>query len=155
MAYVVARRNGRFEVRESIHTAQGPRARTLAGFRVLDGDVLGRASGRATRPFDRKAVIASARRIGAPVKRGADGASARAGGRASRGFVQSSRRVGRQWRMDRPRDPGAVLIDLLGFADAVAAGQPPRRFQPLEFPPLAKLALGPDRRRAAVGAGRS
>lgn len=147
MAYVVARRNGRFEVRESIHTPDGPRARTLAGFRVLDDEVLVRASGRATRPFDRKAVIASARRIGAPVKRGS--------ARASRGFVQTSRRVGRQWQMDRPRDPGAVLIELLGFADAVAAGQPPRRFQPLEFPLLAKLAPGSDRRRAAVDAGRS
>ena len=147
MAYVVARRNGRFEVRESIHTPEGPRARTLAGFRVLDDEILERASGRATRPFDRRAVIASARRVGAPVERGP--------GKASRGFVQTSRRVGRQWRVDRPRDPGAVLIELLGFADAVAAGQPPRRSRPLEFPPLAKLATGPDRRRTAAVAGRS
>lgn len=147
MAYVVARRNGRFEVRESLHTSQGPRARTLAGFRVLDEEVIERASGRATRPFDRQAVIDSARRIGAPVNRGT--------GRGSRGFVQTSRRVGRQWQMATPRDPGAVLIELLGFADAVAAGQPPRRFQPLEFPPLGRLATGRGGRRATAGAGRS
>jgi hypothetical protein len=146
MAYVVARRNGRFEVRESVHTPQGPRARTLAGFRILDDGVIVRASGRATRPFDRQAVIASARRIGAPVKRGT--------GRAARGFVQTSRRVGRQWQMDKPRDPGAVLIELLGFADAVAAAQPPRRLRPLEFPPLAGLASARAGGAAMAGAGR-
>lgn len=145
MTYVVARRNGRFEVRESLHTPAGPRARTLAGFRVLDDDVLDKASGRAARPFDTKAVVASARQAGAPVKRGTGKAALR------RGFVETSRRVGRQWQMGRPRDPGAVLIDLLGFADAVAASQPPRPLAPLVFPPLATLAGERPRRRVAAG----
>ncbi|MGN6373719.1 MAG: hypothetical protein ACTHM1_12170 [Solirubrobacteraceae bacterium] len=144
MAYVVGRRSGRFEVRESLHTPAGSRARTLAGFRVLDDDVLDRASARAVRPFDAKAVVASARHAGAPVKRGTGKAAVR------RGFVEASRRAGRQWQMGPPQDPGALLIDLLGFADAVAAGQPPRRFQPLAFPPLARLARERPRRRDAV-----
>jgi hypothetical protein len=144
MAYVVARSNGRFEVRESLHTPAGPRARTLAGFRVLSDDVLERAARRATRPFDVKAVIASARRLAAPVKRGTGKVAAR------RGFVQASRRAGRQWRMDRPRDSGAVLIDLLGFAEAVTASQPRRPFEPLAFPPLAKLVRERPRRHGTV-----
>lgn len=142
MAYVVARRNGRFEIRESVHTPDGPRARTLAGFRVLDNDVLGKAARRATRPFDAKAVTTSARRTGAPVKRGTGRPVA-----PHRAFVESSRRMGRESPVDRPADPGAVLIDLLGFADAVRASQPPRRFQPLAFPSLAKLAAQQQRQR--------
>jgi hypothetical protein len=37
-------------------------------------------------------------------------------------------------------DAGAALIELLGFADMVTAGQPPRPFEPLAFPALARLA---------------
>ena len=44
MAYVVARPKGRFEIRESVHTPKGPRARSLANFPELTDDVL------ATRP---------------------------------------------------------------------------------------------------------
>ena len=36
-------------------------------------------------------------------------------------------------------DSGAALIDLLGFADAVAVNQPARPFEPLEFPVLLRL----------------
>ena len=36
MAYVTARRDGAFEVRESRSTPAGPRSRTLATFRELD-----------------------------------------------------------------------------------------------------------------------
>jgi hypothetical protein len=39
----------------------------------------------------------------------------------------------------RPVDPGAALIDLLGFADAVTRSQPPRPRGPLEFPVLSRL----------------
>jgi hypothetical protein len=67
MSFVVARRDGRFEVRESIATLRGPRARTLATFRVLDDDVLRRAEARATRPFDRDLTRRRARAAGAPV----------------------------------------------------------------------------------------
>ena len=44
-------------------------------------------------------------------------------------------------------DPGEALIDLLGFADAVARSQPARPFEPLEFPVLARLVE--DRRAAS------
>jgi|HubBroStandDraft_2_1064218.scaffolds.fasta_scaffold02039_4 hypothetical protein len=139
MAYVVARPKGRFEIRESIHTPAGPRARSLAGFDVLTDEVLAKAARRAQRPFDLVAVLASGRRAGAPSTVG----GARRASESSRSrFVEASRRMALALQrppVTRSLDPGAALIDLLGFAEAVARGQPARQFEPLEFPALARL----------------
>jgi hypothetical protein len=148
MAYVVARPKGRFEVRESLHTSKGPRARSLVGFDVLTDEIVATAAGRASRPFDAAAVIASGRRAGATVTAEA-GAAGGVRGSAKR-FVEASRRMALS--MQRPpssksTDPGAALIDLLGFADAVAAGQPVRPFEPLSFPVMCRLV---EKRRAAA-----
>jgi hypothetical protein len=146
MAYVVARPKGRFEIRESLHTPAGPRARSLASFDVLTDAVLAKAARRAQRPFDVGAVFASARRAGAPATVGAGA------GDDSRGrFVDASRRMARALQRPpavRPIDPGAALIDLLGFADAVKRSQPPRPPAPLEFPLLSRLV---DSRRDSPG----
>jgi hypothetical protein len=153
MAYVVARAKGRFEVRESLHTPDGPRARSLAGFEVLSDEVLAKAARRAQRPFDVAAVLASGRRAGAPVRVDVGGEVDGAGGEADasrKRFVEASRRMARALQRPparRPADPGAALIDLLGFADAVARNQPPRPPAPLEFPVLSRLVEG--RRRSA------
>ena len=141
MAYVVARPRGRFEIRESLHTPDGPRARSLAGFDVLSGAVLAKAARRAQRPFDVAAVLSSGRRAGAPVTVGAEGEADDARGR----FVAASRRMARALQRQpahKPIDPGAALIDLLGFADAVTRAQPPRPPAPLEFPVLSRLVEG-------------
>jgi hypothetical protein len=147
MAYVVARPKRRFEIRESIHTPTGPRARSLAGFDVLTDEVLAKAARRAQRPFDLEAVLASGRRAGAPSTVGA----ARGESESSRSrFVEASRRMALALQrppVTRSLDPGAVLIDLLGFAEAVARSQPARPFEPLEFPALARL-VGDRRARA-------
>jgi hypothetical protein len=138
MAYVVARPKGRFEIRESLHTPHGPRARSLAGFDVLSAAVLGKAARRAQRPFDAEAVLASGRRAGAPTTAGAEGQPDDSRER----FVEASRRMARELRRPpalRPVDPGATLIDLLGFADAVTRKQPPRPPAQLEFPVLSRL----------------
>jgi hypothetical protein len=66
MAFVTAKAGGRFEIRETRRTPHGPRATTLATFRVLDSAVLERARSRARRPFDDHHVRAGARRLGAP-----------------------------------------------------------------------------------------
>jgi len=78
MTYVVARADGgsnrgpngggakRYEVRESISTPAGPRARTLATFRVLTASVLSEAAAKARRPFDAAKVRARAAALGAP-----------------------------------------------------------------------------------------
>jgi hypothetical protein len=143
MAYVVARPKGRFEVRESLHTPKGPRARSLAGFDVLTDEVLTTAAQRAARPFDAAAVIASGRRAGATVTAtGTAGAVRGVRGSVER-FVEASRRMAlsTQRRVPSPRtaDPGEALIDLLGFADAVRRSQPARPFEPLIFPVMARL----------------
>jgi hypothetical protein len=139
MAFVVARRGGRFEIRESLYTANGPRSRTLAGFDVLSDDVLAAAARRAQRPFDAAAVIRSGRRAGARVRVASSGAS-----RARDRFVAASRgmagALGQAPPPDASTDAGAALRELLGFADAVTAGQPPRPFEPLAFPVLARVA---------------
>ena len=72
-------------------------------------------------------------------------------GDAANRFVESSRRMAlalRQAPAARQTDPGAMLIDLLGFADAVTHGQPARPFEPLTFPVLRKLV---EHRRGAAG----
>jgi hypothetical protein len=77
MAFVVRRRGGRFEIRESRWTPGGPRATTLATFGTLTPAVLERAEEAAERPFDPSAVMASARRAGASVARPAEEVDAR------------------------------------------------------------------------------
>jgi hypothetical protein len=69
-----------------------------------------------------------------------------------RQFVETSRRMALASEClpaTGSTDPGAVLIELLGFADAVARSQPARPFAPLEFPVLARLV---EDRRASGGA---
>ena len=69
MTFLVQRKGsqaGRFEIRESVTTPAGPRARTLATFLVLSDDVLDLAASRAMRPFDRGAIEARARALGVP-----------------------------------------------------------------------------------------
>ena len=133
MAYVVARPGHRFELRESVHTPEGPRARSLASFRVLSASVLAKARARAIRPFSDEEVMASARRVGAHVEVDWD---------AER-WVAASRRMARV--LDRPAatgrpDPGASLLELLDFADAVATSVGPRKWEPLAFPVLSRMA---------------
>jgi hypothetical protein len=145
MAYVVARPKGRFEIRESVHTPKGPRARTLANFEQL----LDTARLRASRPFDPDAVLASAekaRRVAAARRPG----QGRLGGvatprrRVIRQFAESSRRMAAALE-SRPQpagsaaDPGNALIDLLELVAEVSAFGVPRHPQPLRFPPLARL----------------
>ena len=139
MAYVVARHGGRFEVRESLHTANGPRSRTLVGFGVLTDDVLAAAERRAQRPFDAEAVIRSGRRAGARVRIATSGAS-RARDRFLAGSKSMASALGRQPAGPVRGDAGRALMELLGFADMVRAGQPPRPFEPLAFPALSHLA---------------
>jgi hypothetical protein len=67
MAYVVARKTGVWEIRESHNTDAGPRSRTLAGFRSLTPEVIERARARSTKELDDGELRKAARRAGAPV----------------------------------------------------------------------------------------
>jgi hypothetical protein len=150
MAYVVARPRGRFEIRESVHTPKGPRARTLANFEQLTDKVLDAASRRASRPFDADAVRASGRKAITSAAARRHSGRGRLGGVATpvrqgrRRFVESSRRMAAAVESRPPptgstRDPGDALIDLLGLVAQVSAYKAPRPQEPLLFPPLARL----------------
>ncbi len=150
VAYVVARPRGRFEIRESLHTPKGPRARTLANFEHLTDKVLETARRRATRPFDPDAVRASAFKAG----RAAD-ARRRSGQPPSgtvtapprpemRRFVAASRRMASALESRPPvpgstQDPGDALMDLLDLTAQISPFRVPPRPEPLRFPPLARL----------------
>lgn len=154
MAFVVAKANGRFEIRESVHTASGPRARTLATFRVLAPDVLDRAARAATRPFDADEVRVAARRAGAPVAEPEADQAARvliaeaaAGRFPAPGLVSLLRQhlsraapspvleageSAAEWMRASDRERGDALRDLLELTDHL----PARRRGPLRFPSL-------------------
>src|SRR3982750_3030835 len=68
MAYVVATKPGRFEVRESASTPDGPRSRTLASFRELTAEVVEKVQARSAKPPTAEELTRSALKAGAPVR---------------------------------------------------------------------------------------
>ena len=155
MAFVVRRPAGRWEIRESLLTDAGPRARSLASFRVLTPDVIAHASERATTPFDADAVVAAARRAGAAVEESAVDRAARdllvamrGGSRPSPGLARlvADRLEPRRWS-----DPGGGIADWFDATDEqrgetlrevldLADAFPQRRRGALTFPGLRKTA---------------
>jgi hypothetical protein len=108
MAYITARQNRTWEIRESVSTPDGPRSRTLASFRTLSDDVIEHARARATQPLTSEDVRAAAHRAGAPI----DLASAdRAAGDLLRELADG-------------REPHPILRTLL--IDALQEGPPAR-----------------------------
>jgi hypothetical protein len=105
----IRRQGSLFEIRECIATPDGPRQRALARFRgVLTADVLDRAAEAASRPFDRAALVARARRAGIAV---------------SEQYAETgARRLLAHLRAGRPLDP--ALVGLLRGALDLAEAQP-------------------------------
>ena len=143
MAFFVGRRDGRYELRESVATGVGPRARTLANFACLTPEVLDRAASRAIRPLDRDRLWAKAVRDGIPtrgVERPADPRAAD-GPEDYRGFVAASRRLGAALDGETRAvkgDPGRAVVDLAALVEAIRS---PRRRPPvLEYPVLARIS---------------
>ena len=146
MAFLVARKDGRYEIRESHVTQAGPRSRTLASFRELDDDVLDRAAANARSRFDRSAIQARAAQLAVP--RNTDRAS-----RAARTLIAELRHGHRpapslvrllrdelpadprptpdtieqafEWIGETDRQRGKTIVDLLKLGDAL-----PRRERP-------------------------
>jgi hypothetical protein len=161
MAFVVPTKRGRFEVRESVNTPKGPRSRTLASFRELDDAVIEKASERATKSLDAKALRRAARRVGAPVAGSpVDRASRELIAELGRGraldptlrhvlldllrddgregaepspFSEAGHAVA-EWMAASPAERGRALVDLLLLADALPHGG--RVGKPLNFPKL-------------------
>lgn len=163
MAYVVATKPGRFEVRESASTASGPRSRTLASFRELTDEVIQKVQARAHKPPTREDLVRAALKVGAPVRGSElDDAAREAlrrmakgerpdpmlrrllldaladeqesdGPADSRSRVSDTARAAAQWVGVDAEDRGRALRELLELADAL-----PIRLRPHEigFPRL-------------------
>jgi hypothetical protein len=149
MAFVVRRPRGRWEIRESFVGQDGPRARTLASFRVLSDDVIEKALGAARRPADRDSIILAAKRSGAPLAGSeadslaepllrclAEGKRLRPGLRDLLiDFLERPTRADdsfAEWIGASLEDRAMALIDLLGLGDSLPAA----REGPLNFPRL-------------------
>jgi hypothetical protein len=158
MAFVTAKSNGRFEVRESRQTPAGPRSTTLATFRVFSGDVVDQVTSRALRPVDVDRLRDGARKLGAPLEdERPDHLARQLLGEIARGHSPAPglRRVLADV-LDRSAMPGegrlgdlaqwievsddaraAALVNLLGLADAIPVR---KRQEELAFPRLSSSA---------------
>ncbi len=158
MAYVVRRPGGRWEVRQSYSSDAGPRARTLATFKLLTPLVIERAARKAKTPMDTDRLIRSARRAGVEFERSPGEAHAVALlGSLIKGDVirpglcrllldqlklgdVSVRSVDDSvsgWLGASLDERGAALIDLLDLGDRL----PNHRSGPLRFPGLSASLL--------------
>lgn len=145
MAYIVPKKSGSWEIRESTATPAGPRSRTLASFRELTPEVIERAGARATARLDRRALTMLAHRAGAPVAAApADAAAAALLAELSHGDTPSpglhrllvaalgpadreptdSEQAMAPWLAMTARARGANLRDLLLMADAIPTSPP-------------------------------
>src|SRR5690348_408771 len=154
MAYVVATKPGRFEVRESVSTPEGPRSRTLASFREMTGETVERVQERAEKPPTAAELTRLALRAGAPVRGSelnqAAGETLRRiasgeqpdpklrrllidalsdpgpdGQRTDSNLVSDAARAASQWMGVGVEDRAAALRDLLELADAIPIGLRP------------------------------
>lgn len=142
MTYVVARKTGGYELRESLATERGPRSRTLASFRELTPEAVERGLARARTSLDASQVHEAARRAGAPIKAGAGSAAAQLVGELRpsaqlapglrralldglgvelREPLSASERAAAQWLGQSPRRRGEALRDLLSLTDRLPA----------------------------------
>ena len=152
MAYVVPRKNGSWEVRETRTTPDGPRSRTLAAFRELSDEVIARARDRAEKPIDPDQLRQAALHAGAPLEQSrADRAAAqlleqlnmgREPRRALRrlladavkdqdGGLSDAAQAAQEWVAATPQERGKTLVELLRLGDALPKRRRPDRS---EFP---------------------
>jgi len=166
MAYVVATKPGRFEVRESVSTPKGPRSRTLAGFRELTSETIETVRAKSEKPPTAADLTHLALRAGAPV-RGSDldeaaretlrriasgeqpdpklrrllidalsEPNSREQSSRPKGAISDAARAAAQWVGVSSEDRAAALRELLELADAL-----PIRLRPHEigFPHLRSI----------------
>lgn len=159
MAYVIHRRSGTWEIRESRATPAGPRSRTLASFGTLTPEVIERAQARSSKGLDPAELRDAAARVGAPIAVDASDRAAvellsgLASGHAPRpvlrglllhalrsdpGEPSSNARAAATWITSTPRERGEALRDLLALTDRLPAGG--RRGEGSSFPRLAPRA---------------
>jgi len=159
MAYIVPRRSGTWEVRESHATPAGPRSHTLASFRTLTPEVVERARARSAKTLDPNELRSAAARAGAPIavdapdRAAVDLLSELARGHAPRAVLRgllldalrggprepsSGVQAAAMWIAATPRERGEALRDLLLLTDRLPPGRAPRGG--LSFPRLSPRA---------------
>ena len=140
MAYVVAKRNGTWEARESVRTGKCPRSRTLASIRELTPEVEVKIRGRSSGTIEIEDLRSKALRAGAPVGTEVDRLAARllraieAGERPSHRLrrmlldelgesPELSHEIERMkmWTGASMEERGEALVDLLGVGDNLPA----------------------------------
>jgi hypothetical protein len=155
MTYVVPRRSGTWEIRESRATPAGPRSRTLASFRTLTPEVIERAQARSSKGLYPAELRDAAVRAGAPIAVDASDRAAvellagLASGQAPRpvlrgllldalrsdpGESSSNARAAATWITATPWERGEALRDLLALTDRLPAGR--ARAEEPSFPRL-------------------
>lgn len=162
MAYVIPRKRGGFEIRESRNTPDGPRSRTLATFRELTGEVIEKARERAERPLSEVELRRAAQRVGVPGAREPVDQAAReliaelgkgrkvdsalrdllldllrrdgAGTIDAPAPASDAERAVAEWMASTPPERGRALFDLLLLADALPHSG--RVGKSLDFPRL-------------------
>lgn len=151
MAYVIARPNNRWEVRESHATPMGPRSKTLATFSNLTPEAIKHALSRSSGNLQPSDIIHAALSAGAPITQPTVSRAAREllveltqGRHPSRTLsrllldalgdrqseLSDSARAAAEWVAASPLERGAALRDLLLLADRLPQGS----HSPLEFP---------------------
>jgi len=144
MSYIVARRSGAWDVRETRASTAGPRSHTLATFRTLTPEVIKRAIARSSKPLSPDDLRRAALRVGAPVAAPAPDRAAGelladlAAGRTLRpalrrlllaalqgdgGDTSDSARSAAEWIVATSRQRGEALRDLLLLADRLPPGR--------------------------------
>lgn len=150
MAYIVPRKNGSWEIRETRQTPSGPRSTTLAGFRELDDEAIEKASERAAQPLDPEELRRAALRAGAPLETPladraaaqllAEATAGRKPRRALRGLLAKAFEDKQhpfpepvssegEWLRATPAEHGETLRQLLLLADALPQRRRPDQIQ--------------------------
>lgn len=154
MAFIVPRKNGAWEIRETRSTPAGPRSRTLASFRELNDEIIERAQHRASKPLEPADLRRMALRSGAPVAEPLADTAARqllgelSAGREPRralrrlladavdsnnGGLSDAARAAQEWIAATPEKRGKALKELLLLGDALPKR---RRSDRIQFPPF-------------------
>jgi hypothetical protein len=148
MAFIVPRKSGAWEIRETRSTPTGPRSTTLASFRELNDEVIEQARARATKPTGAGELRRAALRVGAPIARPpVDSAASKLLAELSKGQrprralrrlladaadsrdagLSDAARAAQEWVAATPEERGKTLWDLLLLGDALPKRRRPDR----------------------------
>jgi hypothetical protein len=150
MAFIVPRKNGAWEIRETRSTPSGPRSATLATFRELSEEVIEQAQARATKAIGPNELRQAALRVGAPIASPPADSAARkllaelSMGRKPRRALRrlladavdsrdsglsDAAKAAQEWVAATPDERGKALRELLLLGDALPKRRRPDRTQ--------------------------